>query len=181
MDLGTPSVSDIVDKALTVTNDAPVVFPMGDTVVTWTATDASGNGASDTQIVSVTIVQVVIDVKPGSEPNSINPGSNGVIPVAIINDGSIDPADVDPGTVTFGTNEAPAAHFSLEDIDGDGDIDLVLQFRTQETGIQDGDTSVTLRGQTNTGWAIIGEDEIRTVPSEKVNNEPPGQAKDKNK
>ncbi|WP_445722640.1 PKD domain-containing protein [Flavobacterium sp.] len=37
----------------TVSNDAPTVFPIGDTTVTWTATDSVGNTASCTQIVTV--------------------------------------------------------------------------------------------------------------------------------
>lgn len=51
--LGTPTVSDIVDPAPTVTNNAPALFPLGQTTVTWTATDASGNYATATQVVTV--------------------------------------------------------------------------------------------------------------------------------
>lgn len=52
--LGSPTVSDLVDAAPTITNNAPVGgFPLGITVVTWTATDASGNEAMDTQRVTV--------------------------------------------------------------------------------------------------------------------------------
>ena len=36
------------------TNNAPAIFPVGTTVVTWTATDASGNATQATQSVSVT-------------------------------------------------------------------------------------------------------------------------------
>ncbi|WP_157491994.1 HYR domain-containing protein, partial [Mangrovimonas sp. ST2L15] len=35
------------------TNDAPATFPIGNTTVTWTVTDAAGNSATDTQIVTV--------------------------------------------------------------------------------------------------------------------------------
>ena len=37
------SASDIVDPNPTLTNDAPAEFPFGDTTVTWTSEDASGN------------------------------------------------------------------------------------------------------------------------------------------
>ena len=40
-------------KISLVTNDAPEVFPLGETIVTWTATDTSGNSMSDTQLVTV--------------------------------------------------------------------------------------------------------------------------------
>lgn len=52
-DLGTPTVSDVCDAAPVVGNDAPPVFPLGTTVVNWTATDGSGNVGSDTQSVEV--------------------------------------------------------------------------------------------------------------------------------
>ncbi|WP_166288274.1 HYR domain-containing protein, partial [Candidatus Nitrosotalea sp. FS] len=36
-----------------VTNNAPSVFPLGKTTITWTATDQSGNSATATQIVNI--------------------------------------------------------------------------------------------------------------------------------
>lgn len=53
VDLGKPEVSDICDANPTVTNDAPAVFPLGETLVTWTATDGSGNKATAAQKASV--------------------------------------------------------------------------------------------------------------------------------
>ena len=52
-DLGTPVTDDACDEALAVTNDAPPLFPLGDTTVVWTATDDSGNSASDSQTVTI--------------------------------------------------------------------------------------------------------------------------------
>jgi len=51
--IGTPAVSDTVDSTPTVTNDAPDLFPLGRTVVTWTATDQSRNSATATQEITV--------------------------------------------------------------------------------------------------------------------------------
>ncbi len=48
-----PAVTDSCGVA-TVTNDAPATFPLGQTTVTWTARDAAGNAATDTQLVTVT-------------------------------------------------------------------------------------------------------------------------------
>ncbi|TLX68276.1 MAG: HYR domain-containing protein, partial [Thaumarchaeota archaeon] len=51
-DLGLPSAFDAV-VVLSVTNDAPAYFSLGQTIVTWTAKDASGNAATAKQIVTV--------------------------------------------------------------------------------------------------------------------------------
>jgi len=51
--LGTATATDAVDPSPTVANDAPATFPVGTTVVTWTATDANGNASSATQSVTV--------------------------------------------------------------------------------------------------------------------------------
>jgi len=53
VDIGEASANDICDADVDVTNDAPAVFPLGQTVVTWTATDDSGNSATATQTVTV--------------------------------------------------------------------------------------------------------------------------------
>jgi hypothetical protein len=67
-------------------------------------------------------LEVSIDVKPGSFPNSVNPRSNGVVPVAILTTGSFDALTVDAATLRFsGPAGAPIAHSSPhpEDVDGD--------------------------------------------------------------
>jgi hypothetical protein len=51
--LGTPTVSDVCDASPTVSDDAPALFPLGPTLVTWTATDASGNVNSDGQTITI--------------------------------------------------------------------------------------------------------------------------------
>jgi len=50
--LGNPISSDLVDIS-SISNNAPDVFPVGETTVTWTAVDASGNSASATQTVTI--------------------------------------------------------------------------------------------------------------------------------
>lgn len=108
---------------------------------------------------------VVIDIKPGSDSSPINPKSKGVITVAILTTSTFDATTVDPLSVKFGPNEATEAHGRghLEDVNGDGKLDLVLHFRTRETGIQCGDLSVFLTGETIGGQPITGSDLIRTV------------------
>ena len=48
-DIGLASATDVVDPAVEISSDAPDRFPAGETVVTWTATDSSGNSATAAQ------------------------------------------------------------------------------------------------------------------------------------
>lgn len=57
--IGVAKANDIVG-VISITNDSPAVFPLGDNLVTWTAIDAAGNSATATQKVSI------IDTTPPS-------------------------------------------------------------------------------------------------------------------
>ncbi|MHA2298637.1 MAG: PKD domain-containing protein [Candidatus Hodarchaeales archaeon] len=136
----------------------------GTYTVTLNVTDDDGGEGIGTLTITVERILVDIDIKPGSFPNSINPDKNGVIPVAILNEGGFDPAMVDVNTVVFGPNKARPVHWAFEDVDNDGDIDLILHFKTKDTGIQSGDTSATLEADLIDGRQITGVDSVRTVP-----------------
>lgn len=52
--LGTPTFGDLADANPTVSNNAPANgFPAGNTTVVWTAQDATGNSATDNQLVTI--------------------------------------------------------------------------------------------------------------------------------
>ena len=108
------------------------------------------------------VMGVLIDVKPGSDPNSTNLGSTGVIPVAVLTTNPFDAATIDPATVDF--EGASPVHDRLEDVDGDSDLDLIMHFRTQDTNIADDATEACLTGETFSGQPIEGCDTIRVVP-----------------
>jgi hypothetical protein len=144
--------------------------------IEWFASGAGWQGGTDESwaidnvevILNDGAVTVAIDIKPGSFPNSLNPRSKGKIPVAILTTETFDATTVDPGTVLFGATgiEAAPVHSALEDVDGDGDTDLILHFNTQDTGIVCGDTSAFLTGETLDGQMIEGSDSINTVGCE---------------
>jgi hypothetical protein len=108
---------------------------------------------------------IIVDIKPGEFPNSINPASKGVIPVAILTTDTFDATTVDPFSITFGPNRALEVHrrSHVEDVDKDGDLDLVLHFSTQATGITCGRSHVVITGKTTAGQEIAGFGSIRTV------------------
>lgn len=118
------------------------------------------------RVVTRGTLDVEIDIKPGSDPNAIEENNRGVIPVAILTTDDFDATSVDADTVRFGPAGAekmhPNAH--IEDVDGDGDLDMVLHFWTRETGLSAGDTEATLTGQTLGGMSIEGSDSVLIVP-----------------
>lgn len=113
---------------------------------------------------------VSIDIKPGSYPNSINPDSNGVVPVAILGSADFDVAEVNPLTVTLA---GAAVKFkgksgnagSIGDVNGDGYPDLVVQVYTNQLTAL-GDTIAVLNADTYGGLPLTGSDSIRIVPPE---------------
>ena len=112
------------------------------------------------------IVNISIAIKLGATDHAaINPSARGVIPVAILTTDDFDAMQVDVTTVSFGPNDASITHQEghVGDIDGDGDSDLILHFRTQETGIVCGDTEATLTGETFAGEEVSGSGALRTV------------------
>jgi hypothetical protein len=124
------------------------------------------------------ILPVAIDLKPGGYPNSINLRAAGRISVAVLTTEHFDATTVAPVTVTLGDNYGydtgvatrrnGSLVSSLEDVDGDGDLDLVLQFEL-EALVANGDitentTLLILNGGTMAGGPIRGEDTVRIVP-----------------
>jgi hypothetical protein len=53
VDIGTATATDLCDPNPAISNDAPALFPLGDTTVTWTATDDDNNTDSTTQTVTI--------------------------------------------------------------------------------------------------------------------------------
>ncbi len=109
--------------------------------------------------------EVTIDIKPGSYPNSINLKSKGVVPVAVLKTDVFDAAKVNPATVEF-AGAAPL-RWTLEDVDGDGDKDMLFHFKTEQLNLDQNSTEATLKGQTTEGVTFEATDEVQIVPAKK--------------
>ena len=111
---------------------------------------------------------VAVDIRPGDSLNRISLSGNGLIPVAVLTTDDFDATMVAPLTADFGPGAALESHSRghEEDVDGDGDTDLVLHFRTVDSQIACGDTSASFNAQTFTGGVIHGSDSISVVRCE---------------
>ena len=114
---------------------------------------------------AVSVPKVTVDIKPGSDTNPINLKSKGVVPVAVLTTDAFNAAAVDPATVFFAG--AKPVRWTREDVDGDGDVDMLFHFKTQELDLTENSTEATLTGQTTEEVAIQGTDEVRIVPAKK--------------
>lgn len=112
--------------------------------------------------------EVSIDIKPGSSQNTVNLGSQGVTPVAILSTTDFDATTVDPLTVELADatvrvrgNGTPQASF--QDVNGDGLTDLVLHMMTEGFALTADAVDADLTGETFGGDAITGTDSIRVI------------------
>lgn len=118
-------------------------------------------------------VEVTVDLRPGSTDNPINPGSPGLVPLAIVTTPDFDATTVDALSVTFGPDGATEPHGRghLEDVNGDGALDLLLHFTIRDTGLTPDHSEACLTGSTAAGQTIVGCDRVtvRALPAAAVN------------
>jgi hypothetical protein len=113
-------------------------------------------------------IEVDLDIKPGSYPNSINLNSKGKVTVAILTTDDFNANDVDPVTCEF-AGEYPL-RWKMEDVDYDGDYDMLFHFMTQELELKKDSTEATLECETFEGIKITGTDSVNIVPKGKVHS-----------
>lgn len=114
-------------------------------------------------------MHVNIDVKPGSDPNSINLKSKGLVPVALFGSAEFDIDLVDTTTISFGPMHhhmdggAPAVKVNAEDVNLDGYPDLIFFFKPAQTGLQTSDATACLHGFLLDGSHFCGHDDVRVI------------------
>jgi hypothetical protein len=104
-----------------------------------------------------------IDIKPGAFPNTINPGSTGAIPVAILSTKTFNaPNKVPKSSLTFGHTgwEASLQSCVSKDVNKDGRLDLQCRFFIQKMEFLCGDTVGILRGKSKDGQFFVGQDSV---------------------
>lgn len=119
-------------------------------------------------------LNVAVDIKPGSYPNSINLCSNGAVPVAILGSLDLDVLEINVDTLRFAEAEVkvvgkkdPHTLCSVEDVNGDAYDDLVCHFLTTNIAALGGEsTTATVRGELFAGTLIGGVDSVSIVMDE---------------
>ncbi len=108
VDIGTATLSDLVDPNPALSNDSPANgFPMGTTGVTWTATDASGNVSMAVQMITIAMADpgALALTAPGPiTMEATGPATAVMLGAAMASGGEL------PITIT---NDAPAGGFPL--------------------------------------------------------------------
>jgi len=154
------------DLANGVTTDGVDLYVVGESR-SFASADGNLVGQNDLVLWSLALLlEVEIDILPGSATNPINPKNKGVVPVAVLSTADFDATtDVDRSTLTFGRtgDEASFSHCALvqSDLNGDALVDLLCYFHQQATGFVSGDTQGVLRGATTAGQPIEGADVVR--------------------
>jgi hypothetical protein len=105
-----------------------------------------------------------IDLTTGNQDDSvIDLKRDKTIKVTILTGTDFDATQIDPATAHLGPADANPVHYQVKDVDHDGDADLILSFKTVDTGIAECDTEATLSGQTYSGELIQGTDTFTTA------------------
>jgi hypothetical protein len=132
-----------------------------------------GSGSKTTEVTATITKQSInvgIDIKPGSDPNSINLCSNGAVPVAILGSETFNVYDIDTTTLMFAdagvkvVGKKDKELCSYENVNGDVFNDLVCHFVTMDISAIDGaSVSATVSGALLGGTAIEGMDSVNIV------------------
>jgi hypothetical protein len=120
-------------------------------------------------------VEVDVDIKPGSDENPVNVKSNGVLPVAVLGNDTLNVTDINQTTIRLNGTCVPL-RCSYEDVNDDGYDDLVIKFDAQDVvgclpeSCEDGDiVTLTLTAELYDETEIAGSDDVRVLKKGKGN------------
>jgi hypothetical protein len=124
--------------------------------------DQSNNSA-----VASADVPIPFDIKPKDSRNRVNLRARGVLPVAILGGPGYDVNEIEWSSLRFGPGGAAPAHGPaghLEDVDGDGQLDLVVHFGIQASGLLATEVEACVTGRFSDGRSFGGCDFYDVVP-----------------
>ena len=109
---------------------------------------------------------VLIDIKPGGTPNAINLSSKGLLPVALLTTPDFDASLFMPEKEHVHISDASVAmdmgcvganpvRWNLDDVNGDGQLDLVFFFRIRDLNLTMDSTAASLMAHGSYGSGVI--------------------------
>jgi hypothetical protein len=144
------------DTSLTLTVHAPDSSGLRDTTLAYLQVVAD----TDLVVVLGGTLAVTIDVKPGSDANTINLAS-AQVPVAVLSSPAFDAGTIDNATVVFAGGHSTKR--GVSDVNGDGLLDAVLHFPTDALSLPRGPSQACLTGITLAGRRVRGCDAVRVI------------------
>ncbi len=184
-----------IDEVFTITCGAPgpQTFTFANMIQPANLADIDPNPANNVAIVTVTVqcvVPVAINIKPGSFPNALS--LKGQAPAAVLTTRTgeyglplaFDATKIDPASVLFGPSALVLSEsggatavqdkghiedsYELNDKSRDGDLDMVLQFRVENSGLTMVSSQACIKGKfSGAGGGIykfFGCDSIKVSP-----------------
>ena len=165
-DFGTVPDTSATTASLTATPTSPGIL-VSRVEVTTTSNDPDLTNNVATTSLEV-FKPVTIDVAPGDSTNIVNLNRGGNVSIAILTTADFDASTVDVSTLCFGDADAPAERACVErhgdghlqDVDRDGDRDLLLHYLVSDVGIDAGDSRACVKGRTTSGTGVFGCDAV---------------------
>ena len=136
--LNAASAFDAVDGAIaTIINDAPGIFPLGTTTVTFSATDSDGNTGTAQATVTVADQTAPLITLLGAASITLNVGDPFTDPGAIASDnvdGALTPAIVTGGSVITGSVGLYTLTYDVSDSAANAAVQVIRNVSVQDAG-----------------------------------------------
>jgi hypothetical protein len=109
--------------------------------------------------------EVRLCVRPDSPQSPINARSQGLLQVALYSNDDFQNDDINISSIKFGKTgtEASVIRYLVQDLNKDGEDDLLLFFSTPNCGFSEGDKTAILTGKLKSGLSFYAEDSITVV------------------
>jgi hypothetical protein len=173
------TATDICDADVEISDDAPAIFPLGTTTVTFTAVDDSGNVTTGTTVVTVEdttapVIDLVVD------PDTLWPPNHKMVKVTVVSASDI--CDADPAVVIDIThNENPHNNTGVGDGNTEPDWEIesdgTVWLRAERNGTgTDRIYTITVTATDDSGNESIATAEV-TVPHDQGSGKGKGKGK----
>jgi len=144
-------------------------------LLTVQVTDSGSPAMSSTATMTINLIdRIEIDIDPADSTNTINLKADKEVAVAILSNSVFDATtQINVNSLRFGKTggedslvrqrKTGAVKFALQDVNGDGFLDLVVYFQTSKTGLQPGDSQAVLTGLLTEGASFEVRQGVQVV------------------